>query len=82
MSQRKPKDQIALSTKIRQKVAPMIGNLNMYLSAVRDSLNVPDDWVMMNDQQGIPAAFVPPKEPEVPTKVVKKKAGKKAGKRG
>ena len=73
MSQRKTKDQIGLSTAVRQELAQMIVPLNAYIRATRSNLNVPADWVMVNDQQGNPAAFVPPQVPEGPTKVVKKK---------
>jgi hypothetical protein len=62
MSQRKSsKKEIAMSRSVREKIAAMLSPVNNYLSGVRDTLNVPADWVMINEQ-GIPSAFVPPDE--------------------
>lgn len=74
MSQRNAKKQIALSTKNRQTLGPMFAQVNTYIRGVRDSLNVPENWVILNDQQGVPAAFVPP--PEQPEEKKAKKKGK------
>ena len=77
MSKRNAKKQIALGTKLRQMIGPLVGQLNTILATARATLNVPDGWGMVNDQNGIPAAFVPPEKPEGPKAVVKKKAKKK-----
>ncbi len=71
---------IVLGRAVQQRLAPMLAQVNQYLQAVRDTLNVPDGWLLENDQRGNPVAFVPPPEPpEGPKKVVKKKKKQKRG---
>ena len=64
MPKAKKPESIALGTKARQTLGSLLGQVNTYIRATKDALNVPDDWVVQHDQQGIPAAFVPPKEKE------------------
>jgi len=85
MSKRNAKDQIALGDAVRQLLGPMIGQLNTAIATARATLNVPADWVMVSDKQGVPAGFVPPEKPEGPKAVVTKapkKTPKKPAKRG
>lgn len=62
MAKKQKVKSIQMSTSVREKVAQMVAQLNLYLQAVRDTLNVPEGWVMVNDQRGVPTSFAPPKE--------------------
>ena len=67
MSRRKAKvekDRIILSEPVRQRLAAMIGPLNQFLAGVRLTLDVPNSWGLVNDQNGFPVAFVAPPEPK------------------
>ena len=59
---KKKKKSIMLGATARQKLAAIIVEANRYLATARDVLNVPEDWVVSHDQNGIPSGFAPPEK--------------------
>jgi len=67
MSRRNKKEEkkpVKLNETAQQRVTSIIVELNRYLAAARDILNIPTDWVVTNNQNGVPSGFAPPKVKE------------------
>ena len=43
-------------------IRPLVASVNERLGTIRVMMKVPDGWMVQHDQQGVPVAFVPPKE--------------------
>lgn len=52
---------IVIGQKAQATLREMLRNTHQYLGGVRDALNIPPDWITVQED-GMPVAFAPPKK--------------------
>jgi len=62
VAKKKKSKEIKLGAKAVQRLTSIIVEHNKFLATAKDVLNVPDDWTVTHNENGIPDGFAPKKE--------------------